>query len=51
MEDMHLEALESMIKEEELEYPTTKACHLSLLSDLEPPSLFLAPSSSGMLLF
>ena len=51
MEAMFLEALESMMKEEEIEDPTTKAWHLSLFSELEPPSFFLVPSSSGMLFF
>jgi len=51
MEDMFLEAPESMMKEEELEDIETKAWHLSLLSELEPPSFFLVPSRNGMLFF
>ena len=43
MEAMCLEAPESMMKEEELEDPTTKPWNLSFLSELEPPSFFLAP--------
>ena len=50
MEAMILEAPESMMSEEEHGYPTTKALHLSLFSKLEAPSLFVAPSSRGMLL-
>ena len=51
MEAMFLEAPESMMKEEYLEDPITSAWHLSLSSEFEPPSFFLAPSSRGMLLF
>ena len=46
MEDMFLDEPESMIKDEELKDPTTKAWHLSLFSELEPPSFFLVPSGN-----
>ena len=51
MEAMFLEAHESIMKEQELEYPETKAWHLSLLYELEPHSFFLAPPGSGMVFF
>ena len=37
---MCLEEPESMIKDEEHEDPTIKAWHISLISELEPPSFF-----------
>ena len=49
MEAMFLEAPESMMKEEELENPGTKAWHLFLLSELEPPSFFLTHYVNGFL--
>ena len=51
MEAMLPKEIEYMMKEEELEDLATEACHISLLSKLEPPSFFLAPSGSAMLFF
>ena len=44
VENICLEAPESMMKLGELEVPTTKACTLSLSSKFDPPSLFFEES-------
>ena len=51
IEAMFLDSPKSIIKEEESEKPVTNAWNLSLLSEPEPPSFFLAPSGIEILFF